>query len=69
MPKAGDTAPVCPNCGQQMEDLGVKNLRFGGAAGIGGMLLGGLNQLSEQLFRVQVYRCPDCRKLDFYDAD
>ena len=59
---------ICQSCDVDMEDLGYLNLRTGGAAGVGGVFLGALNQLGEDLLYVHAYRCPGCRKLAFYDA-
>lgn len=49
-----------------MQPLAKRGLRTGGAAGVAGMLFGGLNQLAERVLPVEPYLCPNCRLVEFY---
>jgi hypothetical protein len=60
---------VCLRCQTPLTDLGEQRLRVGGAAGVGGMLLGGWNQLAEGLLTVHLYSCPACGHLEFFRGD
>lgn len=57
---------ICGRCNVPMQALGDITLRTGGATGLGGMLLGNLNQLAEKKLPVQACACPQCRRLEFY---
>ena len=61
-----NNAPECTRCHQQMEDLGEYSFRVGGATGVGGFLLGGWNQLSEDKVVFDLKICPTCRHVEFY---
>lgn len=57
----------CSNCGNQMKDMGDMKFRVGGYTGVGGMFLGGWNQLAETSQTFTLYRCPQCGKVDFFE--
>ncbi len=47
--------------------MGDMKFRVGGYSGVGGMFLGGWNQLAEQTQTFTLYRCAQCGKVDFYE--
>ncbi|MDG6935252.1 MAG: nucleotide-binding protein [Nitrososphaerota archaeon] len=57
----------CSNCGGEMVLMGDMKFRVGGYSGVGGMFLGGWNQLAEQTQTFTLYRCAQCGKVDFYE--
>ncbi|BAB60015.1 TVG0891084 [Thermoplasma volcanium GSS1] len=57
----------CSNCGSEMESVGDMKFRVGGFTGIGGMFLGGWNDMMESTQTFSLYRCPQCGKVDFYE--
>ncbi|KJE48713.1 MULTISPECIES: nucleotide-binding protein [Acidiplasma] len=57
----------CPNCKVDMDEIGNMNFRVGGFTGIGGMFLGGWNDLAETTQTFTLYRCPQCGRIDFYE--
>ncbi|WP_010901170.1 hypothetical protein [Thermoplasma acidophilum] len=57
----------CSNCGTDMENVGDMKFRVGGFTGIGGMFLGGWNDMMETTQTFTLYRCPQCGKVDFYE--
>ena len=56
----------CLRCQVPLEDLGARAFRVGGAAGVGGFLLGGFNQLSETKMTFDLQVCPDCGHVEFF---
>lgn len=56
----------CVRCRVPLRDLGVEDFRVGGAAGIGGMLLGGLNQLTEGKLPLDMRQCPKCGEVSLF---
>ncbi len=57
----------CSNCGTVMKDMGNMKFRIGGYSGIGGMFLGGWNQLAEDTKTFDLMKCDSCGKIDFYE--
>ncbi|MCL4438883.1 MAG: nucleotide-binding protein [Candidatus Thermoplasmatota archaeon] len=57
----------CTNCGTEMNNVGDMNFRVGGYTGVGGMFLGGWNELAEKTQTFSLYRCSQCGKIDFYE--
>ncbi|AAT44015.1 hypothetical protein [Picrophilus oshimae] len=55
------------NCNGEMEYVGDMNFRVGGYTGLGGMFLGGWNDLAETTQTFSLYRCNVCGKIDFYE--
>ncbi|HYA69960.1 MAG TPA: hypothetical protein VEH28_01145 [Thermoplasmata archaeon] len=51
-----------------MTDEGELEFRVGGRAGGSGFLLGNWNQLSEALQPFSVFHCPNCGRVDLYEA-
>lgn len=56
----------CLRCQQPLENQGVVQFRVGGATGLGGMLLGSLNQLGETRLPLEVQVCPHCGHVEFF---
>lgn len=59
----------CSNCGTPMEYKGEMKFRIDGYTGVGGLFLGGWNQLTEDTKTFLMYRCEKCGKVDFYDSE
>ena len=57
----------CSNCSIEMQPVGDMKFRVGGYSGIGGMFLGGWNQLAESTQTFSLFRCQQCGKVDFYE--
>ena len=62
------TAKKCSICSGQMASAGDMHIRVEGYTGVAGMFLGGWNQIAEKIQTFAVYRCPQCGKVDFYEA-
>ncbi len=58
----------CLRCQQPLESRGVLQFRVGGATGLGGMLLGSLNQLGETRLPLEVRVCPGCGHVELFRA-
>jgi len=58
----------CKYCGAEgaMTSIGREDFRVGGTTGIGGMLLGGWNQLGESQLTLEVYVCSRCRHVEMF---
>ena len=54
---------VCTKCGTEMLFLGRESIQLGETT----WFLGDLGNLLSGSLNVEIYRCPNCRKLDFYD--
>ena len=59
----------CISCNEPMESLGQLPIRVGGTSGGWHLLLGELADTGERVFPLDVYRCPRCKRVDFYDLD
>lgn len=59
----------CSNCGSEMQAMGDMKFRVGGYTGLGGMFLGGWNELTEQTQTFSLFRCSQCGKVDFYEPN
>ncbi|MCL4479992.1 MAG: nucleotide-binding protein [Candidatus Thermoplasmatota archaeon] len=57
----------CSNCNIPLERAGDMKFRVGGYSGIGGMFLGGWNQLAETTQTFTLYRCNQCGKVELYE--
>jgi hypothetical protein len=51
-----------------MTSSGQLEFRVGGRAGGSGFLMGNWNQLSEALQPFSIYHCPNCGRVDLYEA-
>lgn len=61
--------PKCVSCNMTLEYLGQLPLRTGGMSGGWEMLIGAFADLDERVVSLDIYRCRNCRKLEFYDYD
>jgi hypothetical protein len=52
-----------------MRSLGQLPIRAGGTTGGWHLLLGEWADIREGVFPLDVYRCPQCRRVEFYDMD
>lgn len=59
----------CSACKTQMESLGQLPIRVGGTSGGWHLLLGNLADVSEGVFPLDVFRCPGCKRIEFFDLD
>lgn len=57
----------CSNCNKPLVNAGNMDFRIGGYAKVGGLLLGGWNQLAESLKTFSMYHCPVCGKVELYE--
>lgn len=56
---------VCLRCGQTMNHIRTEKLQFGQT----GWILGDLPNLLAGAMEVDIYCCPQCRKLEFFLVD
>ena len=56
---------TCTHCSEQMKFLGRERLQLGQT----GWLLGDIPNLIAGALEVDIYMCPNCRKLEFYAAE
>lgn len=59
------TSMKCLRCGQEMRFLSQENIQLGRT----GWLLGDLPNLVAGALSVDIFVCPDCRKLEFYASE
>ena len=59
----------CSVCNQAMRSLGQLPIRVGGTSGGWHLLFGNLADVSEDVLPLDVYRCPQCRRVEFFDLD
>jgi hypothetical protein len=52
-----------------MMSLGQLPIRVGGTTGGWHLLLGELADVSERVMPLDVYRCSDCKRVEFFDLD
>ncbi len=57
---------ACLRCSSPLDLVGEQDFRTGGATGFAGMFFGNLNQLSEGILALQMYRCPQCGHVEFF---
>ncbi|MBE6943033.1 MAG: hypothetical protein E7453_02050 [Ruminococcaceae bacterium] len=56
---------VCVHCGREMNYIRTEKLQFGQT----GWFLGDLPNLVAGAMEVDIYSCPQCRKIEFFLAD
>lgn len=66
---APDADLKCAGCGGSMESFGKVPLRTGGSTGGMHLLMGGFADAGESLMLLDLLRCRECRRVDFYDLD
>jgi hypothetical protein len=52
-----------------MQSLGQLPIRMGGSSGGWHLLFGELADASESLLPLDAYRCPQCKRIDFFDLE
>jgi hypothetical protein len=59
----------CFACHSPMQSLGQLPIRTGGTSGGWHLILGAAADMTEGVTPLDVYRCPKCRRVEFYDLD
>ncbi|MGH7598376.1 MAG: hypothetical protein ACREOI_18625 [bacterium] len=59
----------CPLCRVPLQALGQVPVRTGGTGGGWHLLFGEWADVGETVLHLDVYRCPQCSRLEFYDHD
>lgn len=59
----------CPFCKVKMQTIGQVPVRVGGLAGGWGLLFGSMSDVGEATWGLDVYRCTQCKRMEFYDHD
>jgi hypothetical protein len=59
----------CSACKSPMQPLGRLPIRVGGTSGSWLFFLGKYAELSEDVFPLDVFRCPHCKRVEFFDVD
>ena len=59
----------CSVCKSPMDSLGQIPIRVGGTSGGWHLLLGEWADVTEGVFPLDVYRCPKCTRVEFFDLD
>lgn len=63
------TEQTCSGCGSRMETLGRLPIRTGGVSGGWHMVFGELADAGEGIVELDVFRCRECKRVEFYDLD
>ena len=61
-----DNKITCTHCHTPLDLVGEEDFRTGGSTGFAAMFLGNLNQLSEGILALEMYRCPQCGHVEFF---
>jgi hypothetical protein len=59
----------CPFCHVSLQSLGQVPVRTGGTGGGWHLLFGEWADMGETILALDLYRCPQCSRLEFYDHD
>jgi hypothetical protein len=59
----------CSACKTTMQSLGQIPIRVGGTSGGWHLLIGEWADAGESVFPLDVYRCRDCKRVEFFDLD
>lgn len=59
----------CPACKVEMQSLGQVPVRVGGTAGGWHLLFGEWADAGEGVWKLDVYRCSGCKRVEFFDLD
>ena len=59
----------CSRCIKPMQSLGQVPIRVGGTSGSWHLLLGEWADATERVFPLDVYRCANCKQVEFFDLD
>lgn len=60
---------TCSGCGNRMEPLGQLPLRTGGMTGGWHMMIGDFAEAGERILKLDVLRCSQCKRVEFFDLD
>lgn len=59
----------CIKCRIALDCLGEKEFRTGGKTGGWHLLLGDFAQMQERIMKLEVWICPNCRRIEFFLPD
>lgn len=62
-------SPICSECKAPMTPLGQIPIRVGGTSGGWHLLFGEWADVSEDTMPLDVFRCPRCTRVEFFDLD
>jgi hypothetical protein len=57
-------ADTCLRCGSDLRSIGVEDFRTGGTTGGWKLVFGEWAELGEQMLRLEVLACPQCRRVE-----
>lgn len=57
---------TCSSCHTPLELIGREEFRVGGTTGGWKLLFGEWAELGEEMLALEVWTCPNCRKVEFY---
>lgn len=57
--------PKCLRCDKKLRKIMDMPIRTGGIGGI----FAGWGEMTEEVLTLEVFRCPSCRKVEFFDLD
>ncbi len=61
--------PQCLRCKVSMQPIAQFPMRVGGSTGATLFFLDNWAEMSERIIIFDTFRCPNCRKLEFFDLD
>jgi hypothetical protein len=61
--------PKCLRCNIYMQPIAQLPMRTGGSTGATLFFLNSYAEMDERIIYFDTYRCPNCRKLEFFDLD
>jgi len=59
----------CPHCRVPMQALGEVPVRVGGTQGGWHLLFGEWADVTEGVWKLDVFRCATCKRVEFFDLD
>jgi hypothetical protein len=59
----------CASCKLEMQSLGQVPVRVGGTTGGWHLLFGEWADVTEGTWKLDVYRCATCKRVEFFDED
>lgn len=68
MQRDGTGSVKCSHCGATMESQGIEQFRVGGTTGGWKLLFGEWAELGEGMLPMEVFVCPQCRKVELFLA-
>lgn len=61
--------PLCLRCNIYMQPIAQLPVRVGGSTGATLFFFDSWAEMSERIIHFDTFRCPNCRKLEFFDLD